>query len=361
MYSSPRQPKSPRPAERTGDVAARKPSALADIDHKGVFVSVAIVPFPNAHLDEASSLVAQGFLGLRRRVGPLPGMYEDSATIRPMLTRLCESSGGVAAVERGELRGFMLGTHLENWRGQRTAYVPEWAHGGARGDLEHLYERMYAAIAADWVSAGYTSHLVTVPGDADDAMHALRWMGFGMCGLDSVMDLDRRDFRVPPGRLKGVRARRAGPADLETVVRLEGALRRYLSEPPILLPYHDSPAPYLAEWLQGRTGSVWLAERAGVAVGLMGVGPGGNDRCQWLQDDGTAGIRPAYIGPAERNAGLGSLLLLRCIGWARAAGYERLAVDFETDNILGRRFWSGHFHPVCVSLLRNVVGSRSAA
>jgi hypothetical protein len=273
-------------------------------------MSMKMLPFREAHLDEASSLVARSYAGMRRMIGSL-----------------CATASGVAAVEHDELHGFVLGMHPEDWRGQRTAYVPEWAHGRGRGDLSDFLERMYAAMAAEWVSAGYTWHLITAATDADDAMYALRWMGFGMCGLDAVLDLARRDPTLPPGRLKGTRARRAGPADLETVAHLAGELRRYMAGPPLFVPKHDSAEPYLQEWLQGRTGAVWLAERDGRAVGMMGVGPGGDDRCQWVQNEGTAGIRPAYIEPSERNAGLGTLLLLRCIGWARAAHSKRLAVD----------------------------------
>jgi hypothetical protein len=167
-----------------------------------------MLPFREAHLDEASSLVARSYAGMRRMIGSLPDRYEDPGTLRPMLSRLCATASGVAAVEHDELHGFVLGLHPEDWRGQRTAYVPEWAHGRGRGDLSDFLERMYAAMAAEWVSAGYTWHLITAATDADDAMYALRWMGFGMCGLDAVLDLEHRDPTLPPGPLKGTRSSR---------------------------------------------------------------------------------------------------------------------------------------------------------
>jgi GNAT superfamily N-acetyltransferase len=55
-----------------------------------------------------------------------------------------------------------------------------------------------------------------------------------------------------------------------------------------------------------------------------------------------------------RNSGIGTALLKHSLDWARSAGYERCAVDFEPENISGARFWLRHFRPVCYSLVRHV-------
>ena len=62
------------------------------------------------------------------------------------------------------------------------------------------------------------------------------------------------------------------------------------------------------------------------------------------------------MGKADhRGKGIGSSLLDRYIQAARSEGYLRCAVDFETMNLLGSRFWLKQgFNPVCFSLLRQV-------
>jgi GNAT superfamily N-acetyltransferase len=58
--------------------------------------------------------------------------------------------------------------------------------------------------------------------------------------------------------------------------------------------------------------------------------------------------------PEARHTGVGTALLSRVIDWARSAGFERLAVDFETANVLARRFWLRAFSPICLSLERHL-------
>jgi hypothetical protein len=42
------------------------------------------------------------------------------------------------------------------------------------------------------------------------------------------------------------------------------------------------------------------------------------------------------------------------VAGARSAGFERLAVDFETANLPARRFWLRSFTPVCLSFERHL-------
>ena len=54
------------------------------------------------------------------------------------------------------------------------------------------------------------------------------------------------------------------------------------------------------------------------------------------------------------NRGAATALLSRAVRWTRDAGFERLAVDFESANVTGSRFWLARFRPVCLSLLRRL-------
>jgi GNAT superfamily N-acetyltransferase len=58
--------------------------------------------------------------------------------------------------------------------------------------------------------------------------------------------------------------------------------------------------------------------------------------------------------PEARGSGVGRALLSVIVAWARSAGFERMAVDFETPNLLARRFWLRSFTPVCLSFERHL-------
>lgn len=66
------------------------------------------------------------------------------------------------------------------------------------------------------------------------------------------------------------------------------------------------------------------------------------------------GICGAYTTPQARGVGLAGALLEAVEGWARELGYERIAVDFESANLLARRFWLRRFDPICLSFERHL-------
>ena len=73
-----------------------------------------------------------------------------------------------------------------------------------------------------------------------------------------------------------------------------------------------------------------------------------------VTDVQTAGIQGALTRDDLREQGIGAALLNRCLAWAREQGFVRCAVDFEGENVLGRRFWLRHFAPTIYSLARRL-------
>ncbi len=78
--------------------------------------------------------------------------------------------------------------------------------------------------------------------------------------------------------------------------------------------------------------SLWVAERAGEIVGSVFCMPSEGLR-------GSAQLRMLYVEPAARGAGLGSLLVDQCVGFARNAGYDRIRLWTQSVLISARRIY----------------------
>ena len=86
----------------------------------------------------------------------------------------------------------------------------------------------------------------------------------------------------------------------------------------------------------------------------MGLEPSNPTACYIIRDEKTTSITSAFTRESERNKGIATALLNHSLNWARSVGYERCAVDFESQNIPATHFWLRHFQPVCYSLIRYV-------
>ena len=309
-----------------------------------------IVPLGDEHLEDAAALATARYRAERERVPSLPPRYADASSILPWLRDLARQAPGVAAIRSGQLVGYLLGFTIPDFRGQRSAFSPEWANAADLEDSQRIYQEMYAHLSARWVANGCFTHLVSVLARDRDGLEGWHGLGFGSIAADAV-----RDLRPAAGPRAGVQVRRAGPEDIELAMALDEALRRHLAAAPTFLAYVErEDREFHEQWLADPANALWLAYRGSEAVACMGLGPANPDACAIIRDEKTASVISAFTQENARGEGIATALLNRSLDWARSEGYELCAVDFEPMNILAASFWLRHFQPVCYALVRHV-------
>lgn len=302
-----------------------------------------LTDFRPEHLEAAAPLVAARYTALRRQVPVLPAKYEDADVIVPMLREL-DGTTGVAALEAGQLVGFMTGFVLPEFLGKRGFYSPEWANGTEPANSRRIYEEMYRHASARWIADGCAVHAVTLMTNDREGIEGWQWLGFGLAAMDGV-----RGLAPVQGSPAGVDIRQAGPEDAGEVAALDWALGQHMAAPPVFW-IHDDEDRYL--WLQQPDNVAWLAYEGQEAVGCIGLELGRAGGCQIVQDEQTAGITIAYVREEARRRGVTTALVNQALAWLRANGYERCAADWEPMNPVANRYWPKRFDLVCYSLLR---------
>jgi GNAT superfamily N-acetyltransferase len=336
-------------------------------------MALEIVALCEQHLESAAALVAASYRALRQTLPELDPAHEQADSFLPPLRNLVASSPGVVAVRDGRVCAFMTGSVIPELLGKRCAYSPEWANAADDPDGRLLYEEMYARLSAQWVADGCHLHAVTLMASQLDGITALQWFGFGHANVDAVRGLAQNarcgpanpakiagrssgnagwstDSELTPveGARSAVIIRQAGPGDLDSVMELSGGLERHMAGPPIFW-IHDE-RDYSA-WLREPGNVLWLAFDGARCLGMLGVQPD-DPGLLILRDPRTAHVVAVFAAEPARRTGVATALLNHALQWARANGYERCHVDFETANYVAARFWLKRFKPVAYSLLR---------
>ena len=310
-----------------------------------------IIPLKTEHLEDAAILVRQRVQNLRKQVPLLPRKYEEVTNLLPLLDRMLKADGpGVAVIKNRQLAGFLKGWLMPGFKGKRCVYSPEWANGAESAHSRSIYEQMYQKIGQDWVGDRFNTHYISLfPGD-HDVIQGWHWLGFGMLGVDALRGLEPSEY--PP---KDFKIRTADFDDLEDVMALHEGLRQYAMESPYFFLSNRHNQAYYEEWLANPDKIVWLAFQDGEPIAFLRMGPANDDVATIIYDNRTASIYEAFTVQSERGKGIGATLLAHGIAAARASGYIRCAVDFETMNTLGSRFWfKSGFKPVSLSLMRTI-------
>lgn len=309
-----------------------------------------IVRLEERHLADAAALAGARYGALRAKVPVLPPQYREIETLLPMLRRLLAAGPGLAALQGGELVGFLGAFPIPAFRGYPAVISPEWGNGAIAAARGRIYEALYTALSRSWVAEGRTVHLIAMLANDEVGIATWHMLGFGLATGDAVRNLD-----PVPAPETGVIVRRAREDDVKTVHRLEAALVDHLAASPTYLSGHEpSTREEIAALLADRAYAVWLDERDGNAVAYLLAGPSSDGASTIIRDPGTCSITGAFTEPEVRGSGIATALLNRGLAWAREEGYARCAVDFETMNPTARRFWLRHFTPVVYTLERHV-------
>jgi GNAT superfamily N-acetyltransferase len=320
---------------------------------------MSLVPLAAEHAEPAAFLVRDRLVALPRSVPELSEACGSPETLIPRIERLARRAPGAAAFADGRLVGFLAALPI-HYGGRSSMLSPEWGNGVAggldSGAARQVREALYAEAAREWDKCGVETHILCLLAHDREAVEVYSWLGFGCIVCDAVRALDLVALsRATPC------TRRATTADAENVCAFERQLQRHVESSPVFLLRDEAGNDaWWAEQLADAGRPVWLAEEQAAPVGYLAQGPASHDACDLIGDPGTSSITGAYVVPDARGRGAATALLARAIEWARNEGYARLAVDFETANVDGSRFWLRYFHPVVVSLARTVRVTRGA-
>ncbi|HZE28830.1 MAG TPA: GNAT family N-acetyltransferase [Gaiellaceae bacterium] len=284
-----------------------------------------IVPFSDAHLDDAAALLAARHARHREAEPLLPKEVDFRAAIEQEWRQ--EGASGVFSAD-----GYVIAA--------ASAFSGiSWLRIGIAGQaLEGDRERMrdlYAAAAERWVDEGHTKQVVFVPAHDDELLDAWFRLGFGASAT-----LAHRETGCEEPFEAGVGIRRGTPDDYGDAARLERELSAALVPSPSFseIPL-QSVEEIEAEWREDEGADryeLFVAERDGRIVGhtLLYRRP---PDLRVPRD--SIDLAQASTEPEARGTGVGRALTAHVLGWAHENGYPVMTTDWRITNLWASRFW----------------------
>ncbi|MDC7222642.1 MAG: GNAT family N-acetyltransferase [Spirochaetales bacterium] len=317
-------------------------------------MGILIKKFSEDHLEKAVNLFLKSY-AWEREVNPLlPTLpLAEPELIMEGLKSLIKKGPGVALFQDGRMIAYMQTGDTFNFKGQKAAFIPEYAHG-AEIDLEIswecLYKQMYKDLSSRWIKEGIHLHLIGFLAHDQELKEILFQLGFGAVIAERIRDL--REIMTIGG---SVPTERIG--DPESLVEIHGEHHAFYPEAPIFIKKSVERDKLLRE-LQGYNdeGDALFIYRDDHGIGAyMAVGESTRDGEGFLlQNSNTAQIKTAFVRPECRRRGVGTALLNRGIEWAREEGFDALFVEHETANPRASSFWGKYFDPYVYFAMRYI-------
>jgi GNAT superfamily N-acetyltransferase len=249
-----------------------------------------------------------------------------------------------------------LGT-CEHWAGEpesleltwgaarRFQLTPQIAGPDVAAPLDELLARWRGHLGAVPEAAGEdTAVVLTWPTRDADGPRTLLRHGLAPRAVIAARAAGRRSPAVVPLD-PGVRIRRAGPADLDAVVRLGMETIRYDAHFGTVIERPGTPGALSSEAarvLAAPDPWVWLAERDGAAIALLYAER--PELAGWIapmvQAEPVAYVELMDVLPGERGAGVAGALVEQLHRAVDDAGVAVTLLHYEQVNPLSGPFWS---------------------
>jgi len=299
--------------------------------------------------DAGLALVLEAYRKERERTAGLPPV--DPCRLAGPIERLIDAGNGVAAVGDRALLGFMAAVRVPGMFGAVDgAYCPLFGHGMAEGVEGQVWQELYGRTADLWTRQGMYTHAITLFAGDRDLKDRLVYNGFGMRCADAIREVGTIERPRSDG---SIRILESGPRFHERAAEIHRQHNGYYRQSPMFMPNADEdPMREQDEWNSGDNHHEWLAFRGEKPIGLMRLGPQGENFIS--RQPSVMNIKGAYVVEEERAGGVATLLLAAVDSWAKDHGYPLLGVDYETINPLGSRYWERYFTPYTYSLVRRI-------
>ena len=305
-----------------------------------------IVTFEKQHIEEAKAIAFVNYQQERSFVGTLPVIEQ-----MPDLDWFAENGLGVAALDEGELVGFLCCVGpFDNAFGSQVkgTFSPIHAHGALTEDRELIYRKMYQAAAEKWVAQGILYHTIGLYAHDAQAIGALFWYGFGLRCVDAIRTMSRihcspmsdYTFRLLPNE------------EIAAIRQMRVQLSVHLAESPCFMYSEPRAVDIWIAKAETRNTQVFVAERDGAAVAFIEVGEDGENFITETAD--MKNICGAFCLPQFRGTGLFANLLNFTLEQLRKEEVSRLGVDYESINPTASGAWGKYFTPYTHSVVRRI-------
>jgi DNA-binding MarR family transcriptional regulator/GNAT superfamily N-acetyltransferase len=232
-------------------------------------------------------------------------LYEIANREAPLAAELQVELGLDAGYVSRILRRFQAKGWIDRGRGEDARRRPISLTGAGRAYFEALNARTRAETAA------------RIDGLSDAEQDTL------VAALDTVTSL--LSARTAPWQIRTFRA-----GDLPLIASRQAILYEpYGWKRPMEILLGEVTTGFLRDFKPGRE-QCWIAERAGMMAGAVMLVDAG---------DNVGQLRLLHVEPWARGLGIGSALVGECIGFARAAGYERIRLWTHTVLTPARRIY----------------------
>ncbi|MDR0530506.1 MAG: GNAT family N-acetyltransferase [Oscillospiraceae bacterium] len=301
-----------------------------------------ITDFTADYIEQATALVQQNH---EQERGFCPFLPANNNL--PDMKQFADNQLGVAAIENGEMVGFLCSYppiqrpfQLENVLG---AYSPKCANAAVGSNRAVVYAQMYQAVADKWARAGLSNHAITLYAHDDEVKRQFFEYGFGLWGMNAMRPMEEIDAQA----VIGVDCIELPRERFSETLPLQNALTEHFLQSPMFIRFERDTEEDLAAECAKLPFRYFAAFDGGKMIAYMRV----------LKDMGNTGrqtICGAYLLPEYRGRGIYQALLNHVIAVLKAEGNFLLEVDFESFNPTARGFWMKYFTLYMCGVVRRI-------
>ncbi len=283
-----------------------------------------------------------------------PELY-DSAYIETyltnILTKVLSEHSGYGAFHNGILETYLLSfSGIPKLKGkEHGSYIPLWGHYISNNDFDTFF-KLYSMLAKDWLKNNIFTHIITSLPSYSLLQENLYILGFGLLVIDAIRSLKPISF--PPLDSKFL-IRSMTSDDYQVFNQLEYDFCSYMQSSPTFL--YTSPSNCLSpfnEFIADDRCTFVIEHQGSLVAAIRGVL--GTSNFDILSQPRSIAINYAYTDPKFRGFGLGTHLVNAVIKYGLENQATYCTVDFESANLLAKRFWLAHFTPIGYSSIRKI-------
>jgi ribosomal protein S18 acetylase RimI-like enzyme len=311
-----------------------------------------IEEFKEKHLEEAAKLFQKDYLGLKAKYSYLPNKYESLEIICSNLKAIISEYPSLIAIRSNHIIGYISGySNIKKLKGSFLgSYIPEWGHSAVLNDREMIYENLYTKISRFWVKNKNFTHIISFLLNTE-LISIFSILGFGMQVIDAIRNLDPVNIDAFPEYSIEL----AAENHISQLREFNFLINKHLESSPIFLKRDTnkiSDKRIIEDFLSNDSLTLLAIANGEIVSCIRGKKNHGN--ISVIDERGTFGINFGYTKIEYRKTGIASKLLNELFKIAQNNDTTFCSVDFESQNIEGRRFWLKHFTPIAYSMIRKI-------